>query len=227
MNSNGRRNTSKPRRCRSPGEATGKDHAMRGKIRSPGRPTAIRRENRCRFWEEIARGLTSEDAARAAGVAPAVGTRWFRHAGRMSPITLTPISTRYLSFAEREEITILHAQDFGVREIAHRVERSPSTISRELRRNASTRSGAVEYRATAAQWHAERRSKRPKVLKLAVNQPLREYVQDRLAGRITRPNGKPVSGPDVRWIGRRHGRRQDRRGGQSRGVQNRSRTASG
>lgn len=58
---------------------------------------------------------------------------------------------------------------------------------------------------------AERRASRPKVCKLAANDQLREYVQDRLAGTITRPDGELVSGPDVRWIGRRHGRRQDRR----------------
>ncbi len=40
---------------------------------------------------------------------------------------------------------------------------------------------------------------------------LREYVQDRLAGAITRPDGQSVRGPDVGFKGRRHGRRQDRR----------------
>jgi IS30 family transposase len=38
-----------------------------------------------------------------------------------------------------------------------------------------------------------------------------QYVQDRLAGAVAAPNGTPVPGPQVRWIGRRHGRRQDRR----------------
>jgi len=129
----------------------------------------------------------------------------------MPPISLAPVSERYLSFAEREEIAILHAQRVGVREIARRLGRSASTISREVRRNASTRSHAVVYRATTAQWHAERRASRPKVSKLAANDALREYVQDRLAGSIARPDGELVSGPEVRWIGRRHGRRQDRR----------------
>lgn len=118
---------------------------------------------------------------------------------------------RYLSFAEREEIAILNAQHVGVRAIARQLGRSPSTISRELRRNAATRSGNLEYRATNAQWHADMRAKRPKVSKLAANDSLREYVQDRLAGEIARPDGELVSGPDVRWVGRRHGRRQDRR----------------
>jgi IS30 family transposase len=129
----------------------------------------------------------------------------------MPPISLVPPSGRYLSFAEREEIAIWKAQDVGVREIARRLGRSPSTISRELRRNASTRSHAVVYRATTAQWHAERRASRPKVSKLAANDALCEYVQERLAGTITRPDGERVPGPDVRFIGRRHGPRQDRR----------------
>jgi IS30 family transposase len=69
----------------------------------------------------------------------------------------------------------------------------------------------MEYRATTAQWHADRRARRPKVAKLAANDTLRNYVQDRLAGVIATPDGTAVPGPDVRWIGRRHGRRKDRR----------------
>jgi IS30 family transposase len=129
----------------------------------------------------------------------------------MPSLSLAPVSGRYLSFVEREEIAILRAQHLGVRDIARRVGRSPSTISRELRRNASTRDYATPYRATTAQWHAERRASRPKVAKLAVNDRLRDYVQDRLAGQISRPDGTPVPGPEVRFIGRRHGRRADRR----------------
>jgi len=188
---------------------------MRGQMWSPGRPSVARREDRQRFWRAIAAGCSSEDAAAAAGVSQAVGSRWFRDGGGMPPISLAPLSGRYLSFAEREEIAILHAQRVGVREIARRLKRSPSTISRELRRNASTRSNSIAYRATTAQWHAERRASRPKVSKLAANDALRTYVQDRLAGAIARPDGSPVTGPEVRWIARRHGRRQDRRWAQS------------
>jgi len=141
----------------------------------------------------------------------AVGGRWFCDAGGMPPFKLVPTSGRYLSFEEREDIAVLHAQSCGVREIARRVGRSPSTISRELRRNASTRSNELTYRASTAQWHAERRASRPKVSKLAADDALRGYVQDRLGGKIARPDGELVPGPEVRWIGRRHGRRQDRR----------------
>jgi IS30 family transposase len=180
--------------------------------RSPGRPPVGRREHRVRFWEAIARGATSLDAAREAGVSGVVGVRWFREGGGMPTVTLAPLSGRYLSFAEREEIALLRAQGCGVREIARRVGRSPSTISRELRRNAGTRCGRLEYRASTAQWHADRRARRPKQAKLAVNAQLRAYVQERLSGSVERPDGTAVKGPTVRsWVGRRHGPRQDRR----------------
>src|SRR5881409_341098 len=171
---------------------------MRGQIWSPGRPSVARREDRQRFWRAIAAGCSSEEAAAAAGVSQAVGSRWFRDGGGMPPISLAPLSGRYLSFAEREEIAILHAQRVGVREVARRLNRSASTVSRELRRNASTRSHAFMYRATTAQWHAERRASRPKVCKLAANDALCEYVQDRLAGTIARPDGELVPGPATR-----------------------------
>jgi IS30 family transposase len=155
--------------------------------------------------------MPGEDAGIEAGVSPAAGTRWFRISGGVRSVSVAPLSGRYLSFDEREEIAILFARGAGVREIARRLGRSPSTISRELRRNAATRSGYHEYRATTAQWHADRRAQRPKVAKLAANDTLRQYVQDRLAGLITYPDGMAVTGPGVRWIGRRHGPRKDRR----------------
>src|SRR3954454_18119761 len=174
--------------------------AMRGRMWSPGRPSTARREDRVRFWEGIARGLSSEAAAAIAGVASAVGTRWFREAGGMPPISLAPLSGRYLSFAERENIAIWHAQEVGVREMARRLRRDPSTVSRELRRNASPRTSELSYRASTAQWHADRRARRPKVAKLAATDRLRDYVQDRLAGEIARPDGEAVAGPTGRVI---------------------------
>jgi len=194
---------------RPPGWATAQ--TGRPAMRSPGRPGVNQREATQAFWKQIAAGLSSEDAALACGVSQPVGTRWFRDAGGMPPISLVPCSERYLSFAEREEIALLKAQDVGVREIAGKLHRSPSTISRELRRNAATRAGKLTYRATVAQWKAERAARRPKTAKLAENDRLRQYVQERLSGTIKHPDGIEVPGPAVRWVGRRHGRRQDRR----------------
>lgn len=69
----------------------------------------------------------------------------------------------------------------------------------------------MTYRASTAHWHADRRAKRPKQAKLAVNAELRRYARDRLSGAIERPDGSCVAGPEVPWAGRRHGPRKDRR----------------
>src|SRR3954467_7998985 len=122
------------------------------------------------------------------GVSQPVGFRWFREAGGRAPSHLSrsskPLSGRYLTFAEREEIALGRAQGDGGRAIARRLGRAASTISRELRRNAATRGGNLDYRASTAQWHAERAARRPKRAKLATNSALRSYVQDRLAGTV-------------------------------------------
>ncbi len=187
--------------------------AWRGASRC-GHRGGRRRHGLCSaFWRLVAVGRTSEEAALACGVSGPVGSRWFSDSGGMPPLSLDEPTGRYLSCAEREEIALLRAQDGGVRQIARRLGRSPSTISRELRRNAATRSGQLAYRASVAQWHAERRAGRPKVAKLAGDDRLREYVQARLAGAVLDGDGRPIPGPNVPWKGRRHGRRADRRWG--------------
>ena len=161
------------------------DRAGRAPLHSPGRPCVAGRDKQRTFWAAIAAGLVSEDAALQAGVPPAVGVRWFRAAGGIRPAmfgpSAQPLSGRYLSFVEREEIALLRVQGHSMQEIARRLGRAASTISRELRRNAATRSGGLEYRATTAQWHAERSARRPKVGKLTLNPALRAYVEERLS----------------------------------------------
>jgi IS30 family transposase len=98
----------------------------------------------------------------------------------MTPLSWDEPTGRYLSFAEREEIALLKAQGKGVRAIAPTIGRAPGTVSRELRRNAATRGG-----------------KRPKTAKLVDNEQLREYVQERLAGSVRRPDGVIVIGPET------------------------------
>jgi IS30 family transposase len=191
------------------------DRCVQAALRSPGRPREALRENCRQFWRAIALGRSSEDAAVDAGVSPAVGVRWFRRAGGMPPTHFSqsskPLSGRSLSFTEREEIAILRAQGYGVRAIARLLDRPPCTISRELQRNGARGHDAPGYRATTAQWHADRSARRPKPAKLAANPILRDYVQDRLAGMIAKPDGAPVLGPKVVWKGRRAVHRQDRR----------------
>lgn len=89
---------------------------------------------------------------------------------------------------------LLKAQGRGVREIARRIDRSASTISRELRRNAATRGGKLTYRAGVTQWKAELAARRPTTAKLVANPRLREYVQERLTGEVRRPDGTIVVG---------------------------------
>jgi len=182
----------------------------RSPMRSPGAPSH-RREVEREFWREIATGLLPEEAARAVGASQAVGSRWFRHGGGMSPFDLKGFTGRYLSFREREEIALLKAQGVGVRKIARSLGRAPSTISRELRRNAATRGGKLDYRASVAQWKAELVARRPKTAKLAATPRLHAYVQERLSGRITRLDGTVIVGPPAGpWAGRNKPHRKDR-----------------
>lgn len=133
------------------------DRCTRGKLNSPGRPPVWQREQLRGFWQAIASGKTSEDAAASVGVSAPVGARWFRNGGGMPPTHLAPSAklsgSRYLTFSEREDIALELAKDQSIRSIARKLGRSPSTISREVRRNAATRGVTLDYRASTAQWH--------------------------------------------------------------------------
>ena len=122
----------------------------------PGRLGCPRRLKRA-FWRLIATGMQSDAASRTMGLTRTTGIRWFGEAGGVPPIDLAEPSARFLSISEREEIAVLRA-NVSAREIARRLHRAPSTIVRELRRNAP-RDG--QYRALLAQKHADHRSERP------------------------------------------------------------------
>jgi IS30 family transposase len=144
----------------------------RGRVRAP-------REARVVFWEGVRSGLGWQDAAVAAGF-PRGGRVWFRAAGGVKGNGPGPAGGRYLSLAEREEIAVGVAAGDGVRVIAARLGRAPSTVSREVRRNCLSRG---RYRAVAAQRRAEDRARRPKAAKLAGNGELRGWVQGKLRKR--------------------------------------------
>jgi IS30 family transposase len=117
------------------------------------------------------------EAALAAGVGQEIAFRWFKRAGGVKSNGPRPACGRYLSVGEREEIAVGLAAGEPVRAIAVRLGRSPSTISREVRRNSR---GRRHYRALAAQGQAQWRARRPKTAKLAGNAELRAWVQGKL-----------------------------------------------
>ena len=133
-----------------------------------GHPPAGRREVRVWFWQAIARGASSEKAAVEAGILPSIGVRWFRRWRHVASHLRAGVRA-LLSFEEREEIAVLRAGGLGFVN-PRQLGRAPSTGSRESQRNAAIGRGRVEYRASTAQRHAERRAQRPKPGKLATNQ---------------------------------------------------------
>src|SRR5918995_2505671 len=143
-------------------------------------PVPLPRELRLRFWRLIAAGSSTEAAADAVGVARVTAQRWFIEAGGMPPMSLAEPRGRYLSFAEREEIALDRAAGLGVRAIARRLGRSPSTISREIARGCLNRRPRGRYRASLAQARADARARRPKPAKLVLHRRLREWVADKL-----------------------------------------------
>lgn len=144
---------------------------MRGHPRLP-------RDVRRRFWVRVRAGDSVAVAAAGVGVSSTTAERWFRQCGGVIPVIQEPSGAR-LSFEEREEIACLRAADNGVREIARQLQRSPSTISRELRR-LPTCGKSRPYRASTSQADADVKARRPKPAKLAVNIVLRREVQTRL-----------------------------------------------
>ena len=178
------------------------DRALRPPMQSPGRPEPSRAVQR-EFWRLIATGITTAEASEMVGVSWPVASRWFRHAGGMTPINLDAPTGRYLSFAEREEIALLRARETGVREIARVMGRDPGTISRELRRNSATRGSRPEYRALVAQWKAQQAAKRPKAAKLVKNDTLTalsDFPQS-CSSKFLRSHGQVSAGSCRSWPG--------------------------
>ena len=126
------------------------------------------------FWAAMARGEFITGAAAEAGTYRAKGRRWLRESGGVRPRRGRDLKGRCLTFAEREEIAMAHAAGHGVRQIAHSLGRSPSTVSRELQRNIE---GTKSYRATTAHALAYERASRPKAAKLTTNLVLRAKVE--------------------------------------------------
>ena len=130
------------------------------------------------FWAGMAAGEFINDAAIAAGSYRKQGSRWLAAAGGVRPRRGRNLRGRCLTLAQREEIALGRARGDSIRIIAAIIGRSPSTVSRELRRNAD-RLG--RYRATTAHALAYHRASRPKPAKLLTNLRLRDMVEADLA----------------------------------------------
>jgi len=157
------------------------------------------RAERRRYWLLVKSGKPREQAALEVGLSVDTGGRWFRQAGGVIPAhVLEPCSNRYLSLLEREEIFAGVERGESIRAVARRLGRAPSTVLRELRRNmhhmyrtrwrlagkaGRPRVQPFDYRPSLAQRRAEQLTARPKLAKLACNQPLRELVQAKLLKR--------------------------------------------
>ena len=139
-------------------------------------------EKQAAFWVLIAKGSTLQAACDAVGVDRRSGRHWRQATGGMVPRKKPTPSGRYLELEDRLRIADLHLGGSGVRAIAVQLGRSPSTVSRELRRNGgpvSRRARLVSYSPYAAQKRAELRARRPKASKFDTLE-LAERVQAKL-----------------------------------------------
>lgn len=115
------------------------------------------------------------DIARAIEKPPATVFSYLQYHGGIQP-RQPKRRTQALSFEEREEISRGIARGSSARSIAGVLSRSPSTISREIRRNG----GRTRYRASLADKLAWKRAKRPKPMLLGLNTYLNELVANKL-----------------------------------------------
>jgi transposase, IS30 family len=144
-----------------------------------------------RVADLIASGLTPNRAAGIAGVSVTFAYALNRRMGGVYRPAETAYSDRYLDRDERYEVARLRESGLSVRKVAACLGRSPSTISRELRRNAGSRSGRYQpERAHRLAWERQRRPKPSKLsgcpaLRAAVQQVLdRRYSPEQASGRL-------------------------------------------
>jgi transposase len=134
--------------------------------------------NRGRFWSLLARGVSVTSACEDLGVSRRTGHRWILDARGRVPVKKPELSGRYLSVDERIKIADMKMAGQSIRCIASHLKRSPSTISRELRRNCDK----SRYGPHTAQRRAEQRRSRPKAFKLD-HVELRDVVQSKLCAK--------------------------------------------
>jgi len=133
------------------------------------------------YWQLIISGVGTVQACQEVGIGRKTGYRWRAENGGLPPVRLAEEvrSGRYLSLLERQRIATLHRQGLGVRAIAARMGRAPSTVSRELRRNMRPHDQGI-YDGDLAHARARERARRPRRGRLLADAGLRAEVQAKL-----------------------------------------------
>lgn len=133
------------------------------------------------YWQLILDGMGTVEACRRVGITRKTGYRWRAERGGLPPLRLAESSrgSRYLSLLERQRIATLRSRGLGIREVARRIGRSPSTVSREVRRNLRPHDGGV-YDGDLAHARARENVRRARPGRLATDASLREVVQEKL-----------------------------------------------
>jgi IS30 family transposase len=158
------------------------------KIRVPqGRKKLVR--EREEYFRLMDQGVSSREACRIVGINRRTGKRWRNGTrpttGRKNgapparrPVVPRSGCSRYLEEADRVHIADRLREKASIRQVAAELGRSPSTISREIRRNRHPTNG--QYRPFAAQARADARRPRPKPAKIAQHPELRDFIQHHL-----------------------------------------------
>ena len=129
----------------------------------------------------LANGVGTVQACKILGIGRKTGYRGRAETGGLAPERLPETSRtgRFLSLLERQRIATLRRGDVGVREIARRLGRAASTVSRELRRNLCPHDGGV-YDGDLAHARARDRTRWPRRTRLSRDPGLRQVVQAKL-----------------------------------------------
>ena len=164
---------------------------MEFEIREDRKPQGARKlvHEREAYFRLMDQGLSNKEACKRVGVHERTGTEWRNgrlpspgHPRERRPARAAqapaPGPSRFLTEDERIHIADRLRENAGIRQIAAELGRAPSTVSREVRRNAHPQSG--DYRPHAAQRRADARRPRPKLSKIGSCPRLRDYIQARL-----------------------------------------------
>src|SRR3989454_11963344 len=140
-----------------------------------GRP-GLSREKRVELWERWKNGQCASDIARALARTKGAVHHVLAFNGGIAPVARRrcPVA---LVLDEREEISRGIAAGRSIRRIAASLRRSPSTVSREVKRHG----GGSAYRASQADADAWEMALRPKPCRLAAHPELRWRVAQKLA----------------------------------------------